>query len=679
MSRPGAGLVCPRMPPQVAPYGSWSSPIAAADVAGAVVRLLGVAAEAERSYWLEARPTEGGRSVLVEHGPDGDRRDVTPAGFDVRTRVHEYGGGAFLLDQGQVYFSNDGDGRVYRQALGGEPEAISPAPPSPRALRYGDFCLDRARGRLLAVREDHTAGGEPVNTVVSLPLDGQGEPTVLLEGRDFYAAPRLSPDGERLCFVAWDHPDLPFVAAMLFEARLDAAGRPGPPALVAGAEHGEPGRASIAQPLYSPEGVLTFVSDVSGFYNLHQHRDGQTVHLAPVEAALSPPPWALGRSTYAFTSERELLVARGDRGRWSLQRLDLDRGRYEAVALPFTSFGELALAGEEVVAIVGGPRQPPSVIRVGVGPEASPHRVLRQSFALDVDEALFSAPEPITFPTEGGAVAHAFYYPPHNPDFVAPEGERPPLIVKAHGGPTSNTTTTLDPRIQFWTSRGFGLVDVDYRGSTGYGRAYRDALEHRWGIVDVDDCAAAAKHLVEAGRVDADRLVITGGSAGGYTTLASLAFRDVYRAGASHYGVSDLEALMADTHKFESRYDVYLLGADESGQRADVAVMRERSPIHAADRLDCPVIFIQGLEDRVVPPNQAERMVAALDHKGIGVAYVAFEGEQHGFRRAENIARALEAELYFYAAVLGFPLADDIEPIPIRNLPESALPRRRTG
>lgn len=664
--------------PQIAPYGSWSSPIAAADVAGAVVRLLGVAAEGERSYWLEARPTEGGRSVLVEHGADGSLRDVTPDAFDVRTRVHEYGGGAFLLHDGVVYFSNDADGRVYRQPLDGQPEAITSAPPSPRALRYGDFCVDEARGRLLAVCEDHTGDGEAINTVVSLPLEGGGEPSVLLEGHDFYAAPRISPDGDRMCFVAWDHPDLPFVAAMLFEAPLDAAGSPQTPVRIAGAERGEPGRASIAQPIYSPAGVLTFVSDVSGFYNLHQLRAGEVVHLAPAEAALSPPPWALGRKTYAFIDEREVLIARGDRGRWSLQRLDLDTGRYTPVELPFTSISEVALAGDEVVAIVGGPRQPPSVIRVQLGsPGALEHEVLRQSFSLDVDDALFSEPESITFATEGGAVAHAFYYPPHNPEFAAPEGERPPLIVKAHGGPTSNTTTTLDPRIQFWTSRGFGLVDVDYRGSTGYGRAYRDALERRWGIVDVDDCAAAARHLVEAGRVDGDRLLITGGSAGGYTTLASLAFRDVYRAGASHYGVSDLEALMADTHKFESRYDVYLLGADASGARADVAVMRERSPIHATDRLDCPVIFIQGLEDRVVPPNQAERMLAALDDKGIGVAYVAFEGEQHGFRRAENIARALEAELYFYAAVLGFPLADEIEPITIRNLPEAALPKRR--
>jgi len=373
-------------------------------------------------------------------------------------------------------------------------------------------------------------------------------------------------------------------------------------------------------------------------------------------------------------SERKLVVARGDQGRWSLHHLDLDTGRYDPIDLPFTSVAEIALAGDEVLALVGGPRQPPSVVRVSTEEEV---RLLRQSFSLDVDETLFSEPEPITFTTEGGAVAHAFYYPPTNPAFRAPDGERPPLIVKAHGGPTSNTTTTLDPRVQFWTSRGFGLVDVDYRGSTGYGRAYRDALEHRWGIVDVDDCVAAAKHLVDAGRVDGDRLVITGGSAGGYTTLAALAFRDVFKAGASHYGVSDLEALMADTHKFECRYDVYLVGPDATGKRADVAVMHERSPIYATDRLDCPVIFIQGLEDRVVPPNQAERMVAALDEKGIPVAYVAFEGEQHGFRKAENITRALEAELYFYAAVLGFPLAEAIDPVPIENLPDSALPKRR--
>jgi dipeptidyl aminopeptidase/acylaminoacyl peptidase len=514
----------------------------------------------------------------------------------------------------------------------------------------------------LAVCEDHTGEGEPINRLVSLPLDGGEPPTVLFEGHDFYAAPRLSPTGDAMCFLAWDHPELPFLATRLYQASLDEGGSPHAVTLVAGTK-----RASITQPSYSPGGRLTFMSDRNGYYNLHQLRDGEVVDLAPIEADLAHPPWALGNRDFLFLDEHRLVVLRADNGLWRLALLDLEGPSYTTVDTPFSAIAHVARAQGGLLAIAGGPRQVASVVRIALD-GGSPPETLRESYRFDVDATLLSEPEPIAFCTEGDATAHAFFYPPHNPDFAAPKDELPPLIVRAHGGPTSSTAAILDPRIQYWTSRGFGVVDVNYRGSTGFGRDYRDALEHRWGIVDVDDCVAAARHLVDAGRVDGRRLLITGGSAGGYTTLAALAFRDLFRAGASHYGVSDLEALMADTHKFESRYDVYLLGPDETGKRASKRVMRERSPIHSADRIACPVIFIQGLEDRVVPPSQAEKMVTALEDKGIPVAYVAFEGEQHGFRRAESIARALEAELYFYAAILDLSLPEAIAPVEIRGL-----------
>ncbi|MEM6789052.1 MAG: S9 family peptidase [Myxococcota bacterium] len=669
------------------PYGTWSSPVAASQVARAAVRLLDTAGAAEHqsALWLEARPSEGGRGVIVRRDATGVTRDVTPAGFDVRSRVHEYGGGAFIVHDDDVYFSHDGDGRVYRQPLdGGAPVALTPAPPSPRALRYADFAVDARRGRLLAVAEDHTEGGrEPVNRIVAIALDGGADPQVLVSGADFYAAPRASPDGDRLCFIAWDHPELPFLATRLYEAALDAGGGVSDTILVAGAEAASSdrdARAVVAQPSYAPDGTLTYLSDRSGYANLHQWRDGRDVALAPVAADLAHPAWTFGHRDYLFLDARRLLVVRAEQGQWGLWRLELqpdddggrpDAARYARVDVPYTAVAHLARSGEHgVIAVAGGPQRAAEVVRLDLG-DGSVETLRSSTGAAEgagdaappgtgPHDASVSVPEPLSFPTTDGATAHAFFYPPRSATFTGPDGALPPLIVKVHGGPTGACAAVLDPRIQFWTSRGFAVVDVNYRGSTGFGRAYRDALEHRWGIVDVDDCVAAARHLVEAGRVDGDQLLITGGSAGGYTTLAALAFRDAFRAGASHYGVSDLEALMADTHKFESHYDVYLLGPDESG-RASRDVMRARSPLHAAGDISCPVIFIQGLEDRVVPPNQAEMMVAALRDNGVPVAYVAFEGEQHGFRKAENIARALEAELYFYRSILGLTHPEDDE------------------
>ncbi len=513
---------------------------------------------------------------------------------------------------------------------------------------------------MVCVREDHTvAGREAVNAIVSLDLDGggDGDAQVLVSGNDFYAAPRLSPDGTRLAWLTWNHPNMPWDGTELWVGELRADGSLGRTERVAGGP-----AESIFQPEWSPGGVLHFVSDRTGWWNLYRWRDGRIEPLAEMAAEFGLPQWVFGMATYGFASAERIICAYTEGGTDHLAALDTATGRLAPIDTPYAEIGAVRVGPGRALLLAGSPTEPTSLVQLDLA--TGQCEVLRRSSGVPVDPGYLSPPQPIEFPTEGGLTAHAFFYPPRNPDYVAPPGERPPLLVISHGGPTGATSSTLDLRIQYWTSRGIGVLDVNYGGSTGYGRAYRGRLEGRWGVVDVDDCANGARYLVGRGAVDGDRLIIRGGSAGGYTTLCALTFRDVFQAGASYYGVSDLEALAQETHKFESRYLDRLVGPYP--ERADL--YRERSPIHFTDRLSCPVIFFQGLEDPVVPPSQAEQMVEALRAKGLPVAYVPFEGEQHGFRRAEHIKRALEAELYFYAQVFGFALAEPVEPVPIENL-----------
>ena len=638
----------------IAPYGSWKSPITAALIASGTMTLGQLALDGDDVYWVETRPAEGGRNVIVRWRPESGTTNLTPVPFNARTRVHEYGGGSFLVSDGTVYFVNFADQQVYRKHEEGAPEPVTAG----EKHRYADGILDRQRNRLISVREDHAAGGhEPVNSLVAIPLDVKGGEEILISGNDFYCSPRLSPDGSRLAWLTWNHPNMPWDGTELWTGELRPDGSLGKSEKVAGGAE-----ESVIQPEWSPDGILHFISDRSGWWNLYRWRQGEIEALCPMAAEFARPPWVFAMSTYGFESSDRIVCTFVREGRWRLALLDTGAGRVEEIETPYTDIREVRVSAGYAVLGAGSATTPSSIVRLDLKDRAL--EVLRRSSDISIDPGFFSIPEPIEFPTEGEKTAHAFFYAPRNPDYTAPAGEPPPLLVRSHGGPTAATSTSLRWDIQYWTSRGFAVLDVNYGGSSDYGREYRQRLNGAWGIVDVDDCVNGARHLVEKGRVDGKRLAIRGGSAGGYTTLCALTFRGVFRAGASYYGIGDLEALVRDTHKFEARYLDRLVGPYP--ERQDL--YRERSPIHFTDRLSCPVIFFQGLDDPVVPPNQAEMMVAELRAKGLPVAFLAFAGEQHGFRRAETIRRCLEAELYFYSRVFGFELADPVEPLTIENL-----------
>ncbi|EFH87628.1 S9 family peptidase [Ktedonobacter racemifer] len=639
--------------PQIAPYGAWASPITTDMIVAKAVRRGQVQIQGQDTYWLEVRPEEGGRGVIVRQGADGVTQDITPAPFNARTRVHEYGGGDYIVHENTVYFANFSDQRLYRQPLGGEPEPLT----EPGNKRYADLIIDGQRQRLLCVCEDHTnTQREAVNTLVSIALDGSGSVHTLVAGNDFYSTPRLSPDKTRLCWLTWNHPNMPWDGTELWVGELDANGFVSYAQYVAGGAS-----ESIFQPAWSPDGTLYFVSDRSGWWNLYRLKGESIEAICPMEAEFGRPQWTFSTSTYDFASAERLVCIYGQNGD-HLGIIDLKTGALTEIETLYTSLGAPAISSERVVFIAGSPTQRPAIVQYDLANKKL--EVLRAAEAVELDERYFALPQPIEFPTTNGQTAYAYYYPPTNPEFQAPEGELPPLIVEIHGGPTSSTSSVLGLGRLFWTSRGFALLDVNYGGSTGYGRAYRERLKGQWGVVDVDDCVNGARYLVERSLADGKRLLIHGGSAGGYTTLCALSFRDTFAAGASHFGVSDLTTFVHDTHKFESRYLFGLVGPYPEAKQLYV----ERSPMTYIDRLARPIIFFQGLEDKIVPPSQAEVMVEALRAKEIPVAYLPFEGEQHGFRMAENIKRSLEAELYFYARIFGFSLADEVEPVEIENL-----------
>jgi dipeptidyl aminopeptidase/acylaminoacyl peptidase len=639
---------------QIAPYGSWKSPITSDLITSATIGVSGVALDGPDIYWIESRPSEQGRNCIVRRTPDGQINDVTPAEFNARTTVHEYGGGAYVVSEGVIYFSNYADQRIYRQTYGSTPQPVTLS----EKMYYADGVIDRRRNRMICVREDHTAPGrDATNTIVSINLDGDEAGAVLVSGNDFYSSPRLSPDGNYLAWLTWNHPNMPWDGTELWVAALNDDGSIGGAELIAGGAS-----ESIFQPEWSPGGVLHFVSDRTGWWNLYRRREGRVEPLHEMEAEFGAPQWGFRMSTYGFESEDRIICAYNDQGNWRLANLDSAARKLEPVEIPYTEVSSLQVAAGRAVFTGGSPTETLSVISLNLATREI--ETLRRSSSVEVDEGYLSIPQAIEYPTESGLTAHAFFYPPQNRDYRAAQDERPPLLVISHGGPTGATTTTLKLTIQYWTSRGIGVMDVNYGGSTGYGRRYRERLNGNWGIVDVDDCVNGARYLVGRGLADGERLIIRGGSAGGYTTLAALTFRDVFKAGASYYGISDLEVLETDCHKFESRYNSSLIGPYP--ERRDL--YKARSPIHFADRLSCPIILFQGLEDKVVPPNQAEMMFEAARAKGLPVAYIPFEGEQHGFRRAENIKRSLDAELYFYSRVFGFELADPVEPVAIENL-----------
>ncbi len=640
-------------------FGTWPSPITAAVVASQGIRLSSVAIDGDDIYWVEGRPQEGGRNVVVRRRPDGNLAAATPADFNVRTRVHEYGGGACLVSGGVIYASNFADQRLYRieASRSGEPVPITPA----GRWFYADATLDERGRRLIAVREDHSAPGrEPVNTLVGISIDGPANAgDVLASGFDFYSTPRLSPDAARLAWLSWRHPQMPWDGTELWVADVTEHGTLVHPTRVAGGD-----AESIYQPGWAPDGQLYFVSDRDGWWKLYRLDSALPVVVnAPREAEFGRPQWVFGTASWVPAGEGRLLVSYTNAGRWSLGLLDTTTGVLSALADGLEPREWLAATGNHAVIVAGSVSTPDAVVRVDLATGAIER--IKSSSALTIEATLLSTPESVAFPSIDGHTSHAFYYPPRSGGYTAHDGERPPLILFSHGGPTTATSATLDLRVQFWTSRGFAVADVNYGGSSGFGRASRRRLNGEWGVLDVDDMVAAAQFLVAAGKADPNRLAIRGGSAGGYTTLAALTFRPgVFQAGASYYGVSDIEVLARDTHKFESRYLDTLIGPYPAARD----VYRARSPIHFVDRLACSLILFQGLEDKIVPPNQSEMMAAAVRAKGLPVAYLSFEGEQHGFRKASTIVRSLEAELLFYGRVFGFTPADEIAPFPIDNL-----------
>jgi len=633
---------------RTAPYGSWASPLHADLVARAARRLSQPRLDRDFVYWLEGRPHEGGRQVVVRARGGEAPEDVTPEAANVRTLVHEYGGGEFLIRAGELIYVDLNQPGIQRLGSGGGRPVGGTLPHA----RYADFDLSPDGRQLIAVEEEHREGEEAENRVVAFDLDA-GVRRVVVAGHDFVSTPRFSPRGDRLAYLSWEHPNMPWDGTTLFVTSLGAGGETGTPRPVAGGPD-----ESIFQPSFSPGGRLTFVSDRSGWWNLYQERESGIVALCGRNAEFGLPQWVFGMSSYGFVNEETALCIYRANGIARLGRLELREGRLIDLSTPYTSFDGLEVAGLRACFIGASATAPPTICSLDL--EEGRVEEISRSFEIDFDPGLLSEPEAIEFRSESGRSAYAFLYRPRNPQQRAPAGERPPMIVKSHGGPTSATSSALKLGTQYWTSRGFAVADVNYGGSTGYGRAYRELLRGAWGVVDVDDCAHAALFVASQGIADPERLAVSGGSAGGYTTLCALTFRDVFAAGASHYGVGDLEALARDTHKFESRYLDRLVGPYP--ERRDLYI--QRSPIHHAARLSCPVIFFQGLEDRIVPPNQAEEMVAALAARGIAHAYVPFEGEQHGFRRAENIRTALEGELFFYAHVFGFSV--EVRPPAVR-------------
>lgn len=639
---------------QTTPYGSWKSPITADMIVADSLRLGEVQLDNGNVYWSESRPQEKGRTALLCRDADGRVQELVPPPYNVRTRVNEYGGASFEVEAGVVYFTNNADQRIYVVEDGQEPRALTPENDK---LRYADFVIDRARGLLYCVVEDHSGEGEEADYLAAVDLNSGEIRHKLDEGNDFYGYPALSPDGSKIAYLTWEHPNMPWDGTELFTAELDAQGRASRREFVAGGTE-----ESVFQPQWSPNGTLVFVSDRSEWWNFYCLRTDGVAPLLEMEAEFGLPQWVFGMSTYGFASGSTIYCTYTQDGVWKLGMLDIESGALSELDTPFTSFSQISVGEEGLACISASASIPPAVRHFDFW--NNEWTEVQPAFKLTIDAGYLSTPEAVEFPTANGLTAYGLYYAPQNKDMSASDTDIPPLLVMSHGGPTAATSSALSLKIQYWTSRGIAVLDVNYGGSTGYGRGYRTRLNGNWGIVDVQDCENGANYLAEQGLADPERLMIRGSSAGGYTTLCALTFGNTFKAGASLYGIGDLGPLAEHSHKFESRYMESMVGKWPE----DKAIYDERSPIQHTDKLDCPVIFFQGLDDKVVPPEQSQSMFEAVRAKKLPTAYLPFEGEQHGFRQAHNIKRALEAELYFYGKVFGFEIADDVEPVEIENL-----------
>lgn len=637
--------------PHSAPYGSWSSPISAADVARAGVRLGSAAAVGDETWWSEGRPGEGGRIAIVRRSADGTQIDVLPPGWNARTRVHEYGGSCWLPVRGgrAVVFAHWDDQRLYLLELGADPVPLTPEPAESQGDRFADLVAGPGGDSVWCVRERAT-GDRVERAIVAVPLDGGGNVVEVMSGSHFLAYPRISPDGGKLAWIGWEHPQMPWDGTRLFVTTLhgtDATGRlrTGDVVELLGGT-----AESVLAPEWTGESALYVLSDRSGWWNLYRVEvsSGELTALCPRSEEFAEPLWQLGFRSYLPLESGKIAVIHGTDQR-VLSTLDPATGALSGLPTPYTVFRPvLAASGERVLSVAHGPDRAGAVVWIDT--RSGKVDIVREELERVPEPAYLPVPEPRTFRGPKGREVHTLVYPPTSPDFVGPVGERPPYVVFVHGGPTAQSFATLDLTKAYFTSRGLGVVDVNYGGSTGYGRAYRERLRGQWGVVDVEDCVAAALALAEAGDADLARLAIRGGSAGGWTTLAALVFSDVFGAGASYYGVAELVHFAQDTHDFESRYLDGLIGPlPEARARYD-----ERAPLSHVDDVSCPVLLLQGLDDKIVPPSQSEMFRDALARKGIPHAYLAYEGEQHGFRKADSIINALESELSFYGQVFGF-------------------------
>jgi dipeptidyl aminopeptidase/acylaminoacyl peptidase len=645
--------------PAVAPYGSWASPLSAEALAAGGISFGDLRSADGRLYWTENVPARGGAIALFS-STDGAVAAVTPEDANVRSRVHEYGGAPFLIDGGTVYYSQFSDQRLYALREGGKP-----APLTPDKYRYADCVAQpgaqKSTAALICVREDHTDPAHVRNTLVRLPIPGTGAGEVLFEGTDFVSYPRLSPDGKQLAFVTWNHPNMPWDGSELHVAGLTAQGLKGAKIIAGGATE------SVQEPQWDTDGTLYFISDRSGFWNLYAQRADGTHPAWAREAEFSAPLWQFGQSNYALLGDGRAVVNFRERGTSRLAVLDLKTGSHRELNLPYVDFSHVTkIDAGHIAAVAGSSKAPLSIVSIDIG--SNKVTTLRAAGQSPLAADSISVAVAIDFPSAHGRTSHAFYYAPTNPKYQGTPGALPPLLAFVHGGPTGQSSPSLHSGVQFWTSRGFAVVDVNYGGSSGYGRAYRQELNGNWGVVDVEDTIAAVRFLIDTKRADPERTAISGGSAGGYTVLVALSTSNVFKAGADHFGISDMTALVRDTHKFESRYVDSLIGPLPAAQ----AVYDSRSPLNHLDGFKVPLLVLQGADDPVVPPNQSQRIVEALRARHVPVAYVLYPGEGHGFRNPKNIINSLQAELSFYGQVFGFRPADQLPPLKVEGLTPGA-------
>jgi len=636
----------------VAPYGSWESPLRAEVLSRGRVAMGDLRGANGHLYWTETIPSAGGISGLFSTATSAGGTRISPEGVNVRTRVHEYGGAPFIVTGNQLYYSNYTDQRLYAQGTDGKATAITPA-----GYRYADCSATSDSTALICVREDHSDARNVRNTIVRIALPAGGAGEVLFSGTDFVAYPRLSPDGKQLAFISWNHPNMPWDGTELHVAQLGKDGLTHVTTVAGGTAE------SVLEPQWDADGTLYFISDRSGYWNLYSRKDAEIRPVWKRDAEFASPLWSLGQANYVLLGQGKAVASFSERGSDKLAVIDLRRGNARVLDLPYVEFSHLTkLDAGHIAALVGSTDAPPAIMSIDV--ERASATLIRSSGTTPLPKGSISIAKAIEYPAANGQVAHALYYPPRNAGFVAPPGTLPPLLTFVHGGPTSQATSAFASRIQFWTSRGFAVVDVNHRGSSGFGREFRRQLNGTWGVVDVEDSVAAVRYLVKTGAADPARTAISGGSAGGYTVLNALSTSDVFKAGADYYGVSDMTALAEDTHKFESRYLDSLIGPYPAAR----SVYESRSPLNHLDGFRVPLIVLQGADDPVVPPNQSEKIVDALRKRKVPVAYLLFPGESHGFRKPENTTRALEAELSFYGQVFGFKPADALPPLKIEGL-----------